>query len=198
MIIPFLAVIAGIVAILAPLVSLITASKRTRGRESGSGSFLRRLPGSSAVTLGLILIGLLLWVPLPVHLPAAAESILLGLGGLLYFPAIALYLWGLTALGKQFGVSTAAGADLYCDHQLIRTGPYRWIRHPMYLAVLLAAPGALLIFRTWAMLVFTPLSLVVIQRAAIEEGLLAEEFPEEWQSYSEEVPPWLPRCYKKR
>jgi protein-S-isoprenylcysteine O-methyltransferase Ste14 len=68
----------------------------------------------------------------------------------------------------------------------------------MYLAVLLAAGGALLIFRTWAMRVFTPLSLVVVQRAANEERLLAEEFPDEWREYSREVPKWLPRCYKER
>ena len=197
MIIRFLAVIAGLVAILAPLASLIIASKQTKGRESGSGSFLRRVPGSIAVTVWLVLIGLIFWIPLPVRFPGAADAILLGMGSILYFPAIALYLWGLAALGKQFGVSTAAGADLYLDHQLVRKGPYRWIRHPMYLAVLLAAAGALLIFRTWAMLVFTPLSLVVIRRAASEEALLAEEFPEEWGSYIQEVPPWLPRCYKK-
>ena len=198
MIIHYLAVITGLTAILGPVIQKASTNSRPVGRTIGSGSALRQKPAVAAISAGLILVGVILWIPLPIEIKPALDAILLGLGSLIYFPAIFLYLWGLAALGEQFGVSSARGAELYTNHRLIRTGPYRWIRHPMYLAVLLAAPGALLIFRTWAMLVFTPLSLVVIQRAAIEEALLAEEFPEEWSSYIEEVPPWLPRCYKKR
>ena len=62
----------------------------------------------------------------------------------------------------------------------------------MYLAVILAAFGALLIFRTWAMVLFSVLSPGVILRAEREEGLLADEFGEEWNIYRQLVPGWLP------
>jgi protein-S-isoprenylcysteine O-methyltransferase Ste14 len=61
-------------------------------------------------------------------------------------------------LGKEFGVSTSGGEDVYVDHHFIKGGPHRQIRHPMYLAVMVAVIGALLIFRTWAMAVFVTMS----------------------------------------
>lgn len=62
----------------------------------------------------------------------------------------------------------------------------------MYLGVLMAACGALLIYQTWAMVVYALSSLVVIQRAQKEEALLAEEFGYDWKQYKEKVPGWLP------
>jgi protein-S-isoprenylcysteine O-methyltransferase Ste14 len=193
-----LAVIGGLAVILAPLARLIISQGRDKSRTIGSGSFLRSWPASILLTAAWVVIGILLWKPLPLEFSVFTDRFLTILGSSAYFPGIALYLWGLTALGREFGITTTGGADLYSNHQLVRKGPYRWVRHPMYLAVLLAAGGALLIFQTWAMLVFTPLSLVVVQRAANEERLLAEEFPDEWREYSREVPKWLPRCYKER
>jgi len=104
-----------------------------------------------------------------------------------------LYLWDLATLRSQFGVSGLLGAELYTDHVLITSGPIAIFRHPMYVGVLLAAFGALLIFRTWAMVLFLPISLAVIARAEREEALLEQEFGEDWYSYAAKVPKWLPR-----
>ena len=97
----------------------------------------------------------------------------------------------------MFGISSGFVATLYQDHLFIRSGPYHYVRHPMYLAVILAAFGALLIFRTWAMVLFSVLSLGVILRAQREERLLGEEFREEWDTYCQDVNGWIPR-YGKR
>jgi len=137
-----------------------------------------------------------LWHPVPITLSTSLHILILILGSLLYFPGITLYLWGYWSLGRMFGISSGFGASLYHDQKLIRMGPYRYVRHPMYLAVILAAFGALLIFRTWAMVLFAPLSLVVLVRAQQEERLLAEEFGEEWNTYKRKVNRWIPTLRK--
>jgi protein-S-isoprenylcysteine O-methyltransferase Ste14 len=63
--------------------------------------------------------------------------------------------------------------------RLVTTGPYAHVRHPMYLAVLLAALGFALAWNTlvhWT--AFAILALVLHAKALREERLLAARFPE--------------------
>jgi len=55
---------------------------------------------------------------------------------LLPLPGLALNLWALTCLGTAFGISPA-------NRGLVLSGPYRWVRHPMYLGELLSLGGTL-------------------------------------------------------
>jgi len=192
-----LTTLTGIAAILIPLLGFRRASLRVRGRNSGAASRMLRWPVMLVQTVFFVAIGIALWRPLPIVLSPGVHLSILIIGGLLYFPGIALYLWGYQTLGRMFGISSGFGATLYQDHKLVRMGPYRYVRHPMYLAVILAAFGALLIFRTWAMVLYAPLSLGVIVRAKREERLLAEEFGEEWKSYRRDVNGWIPELRRK-
>ena len=182
--------------ILAPLLGFRRERVHTRGRKSGLAANLLRWPVMLAQTVLFIAVGVLLWHPLPLVLSPTLNGIVLALGSLLYFPGITLYLWGYWSLGRMFGISSGFGAILYQDHQLIRSGPYQYVRHPMYLAVILTAFGALLVFRTWTMALYAPMSLGVVFRARREEQLLAEQFGKEWQTYRQEVNGWIPRFRK--
>jgi protein-S-isoprenylcysteine O-methyltransferase Ste14 len=192
-----LATLTGVFVILIPLLGFRHAQVRVRGRDSGAAARLLHWPVMLAQTVIFVAIGVVLWRPVPITLSTNMQIIILFFGSLLYFPGIALYLWGYWTLGRMFGISSGFGASLYQDHKLVHRGPYCYVRHPMYLAVILAAFGALFIFRTWAMVLFAPLSLGVILRAQQEERLLAEEFGEEWDDYSQGVKGWLPRLRKK-
>lgn len=107
-----------------------------------------------AQTVIFVAIEVVLWRPVPITLSTNMQIIILFFGSLLYFPGIVLYLWGYWSLGRMFGISSGFGASLYQDRKLIQRGPYCYVRHPMYLAVILAAFGALLIFRIWTMVLF--------------------------------------------
>ena len=192
-IIQFLAIITGLIVIIAPVRLLMHQSVRKKGRTSGKAAGTRSWLGVLLITIGLVAIGFLLWKPIPLKLSGPIRGLFTLVGAAFYFPGIAVYLWGLTVLRTQFGVSGLLGAELYQGHQLVKTGPYALMRHPMYAGVLLAAVGALLIFRTWAMLLFVPMSLVVVGRAAREEKLLEAEFGQQWESYASKVPKWFPR-----
>jgi len=192
-----LTALTGMAVILIPLFGFRHADTHLRGRDSGASAGLLRWPMMLTLTIIYMTVGIVLWRPLPNVLSPGVHLSILIIGSLLYFPAIALYLWGYRTLGHMFGISSGFGATLYQDHKLIQNGPYRYVRHPMYLAVILAAFGALLIFRTWAMVLFSISSLGVILRAKREEGLLADEFGGEWEIYKQHVPGWLP-TFRKR
>ena len=185
-------VLAGIAAILVPVLSYRRADRQPRGRKTkGAAPRLTwpQMAGATAVYIGG---GFLLWRPIPLRLSRSQRLASLLAGSVLYFPGVGLYLWGYTSLGRLFSPSSSRGAELYSDHRLVTTGAHALVRHPMYLGVLLAAFGALLIFKTWVMIPYALSSLVVIARAKREEQLLAEEFGEAWTRYRQRVPAWLP------
>lgn len=183
-----IAALAGVVVLLVPLLSFRRLDQRARQSSSGLLAGVLHWPYMIVMTILFVLAAVLLWKPVPVALTPPWQAVALICGSCLYFPAIAMYLWGYKTLGEHLGLSTEFGASMYVNHQLIQKGPYLCVLHPKYLRVMQAATGALLIFRTWAMLKFAPLSLGIILRARREESLLAQAFGENWQAHKERLP----------
>ena len=67
----------------------------------------------------------------------------------------------------------------------------------MYLAVITAGIGGLLLYRTWAMLLFAVAMFGLIVRARREEEALSAEFGAIWEAYGRRVPAWLPHRLRK-
>jgi protein-S-isoprenylcysteine O-methyltransferase Ste14 len=93
-------------------------------------------------------------------------------------------------LGKQWRFEAALSED----HELVQTGPYRWIRHPIYasmLGMLLATGFA---WTWWPMqlagLIFLLIGTEIRVRA--EDRLLSERFGESFAAYRERVPAYIP------
>jgi protein-S-isoprenylcysteine O-methyltransferase Ste14 len=187
------AVIFGLLVIGLPLLRLWHSRGSHPGRASAKQIPQTSLPGIFSLTIIYIVIGILFWKNIPIDISSLLQLFLVLVGSFFYFPGIIIYLWGFKTLGSMFGVSSSAGAHLYDGHRLIEAGPYTYLRHPMYVGVIMAAVGALLIFRTWAMLFYTPSAFSVILRARREEELLAVEFGSIWADYCRRVPAWLPR-----
>jgi protein-S-isoprenylcysteine O-methyltransferase Ste14 len=167
--------------------------RRPAGRRVGQPQRIMNAPAYLAIGVPYFGACALLWRPLPLALSRPARIAALILGALLYFPGLALVLWGRLTLGRMYNVSSSFGAQLYADQQLVTRGPFAYVRHPMYLGILVASFGGLLLFRTWT-LVFTTINfLALIVRARREEQALAAEFGERWQAYRQRVPGWLPR-----
>ena len=98
----------------------------------------------------------------------------------------------LRALGKQY----SGYVTLQEDHQLVDTGIYATIRHPIYLRILLVTAGLPLIFRSWLFLpVFVLGALFVRYRIGQEEKLLAEVFGERFHSYAVRTRRLIPYLY---
>ena len=79
--------------------------------------------------------------------------------------------------------------------QLVETGPYRHVRHPLYLGALLALLGLSLLATSWPSLVLTAaLALLWEGKSRVEEAWLETEFPS-YAEYRRRTPgrlvPWL-------
>ena len=84
-------------------------------------------------------------------------------------------------LGRLFSVQV----ELREGHRLVTDGPFRLVRHPRYLGILLFLAGIALVFRSWlALALVAPVLAVLLWRIADEEALLRGEFGAEWEAYA--------------
>jgi isoprenylcysteine carboxyl methyltransferase (ICMT) family protein YpbQ len=181
------------------LLGIRRGTRRAVGQTSGRYAVWLRSPlFYLLVTLIFIGMGLLLWRPLPLSVAPEMRILMLAAGVLLYFPGLGFVLWGRFTLGDMYFVSTSQGAQLFSDHRLITSGPFAIVRHPMYLGVILAAFGGLLIFLTWTMVAFAFFAPCVLLRVRREERVLAAAFGKHWQEYCFRVPALFPRMWRKQ
>jgi len=91
------------------------------------------------------------------------------------------------------GVGTPAPA--FPTRHLVVTGLYRYVRNPMYVAVVMAILGQGLVFASGALLGYGALVWLTFHLFVMlyEEPKLRRSFPAEYQSLCAEVPRWLPR-----
>ncbi len=188
-----LGAIAGLGTLLYAVAGMFASLQRPRGREEHGAPVVLRAPLLALATILFVWIGALLWHSLPLQVPPWLRVLLLCVGAFLFYGGLALYVWGMRSLGAMFGPSSGFAVRLYAGHRLVTTGPYAHVRHPMYLAVMAAAMGSLLLYRTWATLGFAAIMFGLVVRARREERVLAQEFGPEWQTYASQVPAWLPR-----
>ncbi|MBY0434469.1 MAG: isoprenylcysteine carboxylmethyltransferase family protein [Cyclobacteriaceae bacterium] len=72
------------------------------------------------------------------------------------------------------------------DHELIITGPYRWVRHPMYSSIWLGVLGMNLLLCNFVFLTFTLASTIVLCLVRIpdEEQLMVSQFGDAYSNYA--------------
>ncbi len=174
-------------------------TRRRAGRMSGPRAHWLAIPWFYLVTTLLFLgLGYAGWRSLPFPLHGAVQGWLFALGALLYFPGMLLALWGRIELGRNYFASTALAVRLFEDHQLVMTGPFAIVRHPMYLGLVMAAVGSVPMYFTWTTLFFALCAPFLYMRAQTEERVLAAEFREAWWTYCERVPMLIPSFLRRK
>lgn len=104
-------------------------------------------------------------------------------------------LYGRIVLGKNW----ANQIKIYEDHTLIKKGPYRVIRHPLYSSIILMLFGGAIVYQNWVSFlmvlgIFVPF---MNYRAKQEEELLMKVFPE-YEGYKKEAGRFLPKLRRER
>jgi protein-S-isoprenylcysteine O-methyltransferase len=96
-------------------------------------------------------------------------------------------------LGKFFTIDVA----IHSEHRVIKSGPYRYIRHPSYTGALLAFLGLGLSIGNWCSIAIfiLPTFLAFLVRIKVEEGALAEAMGEQYRSYQKRTHRLVPFVY---
>jgi protein-S-isoprenylcysteine O-methyltransferase Ste14 len=102
------------------------------------------------------------------------------IGLLITIPGFVLMQAGEKYLAKQFSIEVT----LQIDHKLIQSGPYKVIRHPRYLGILVFFTGISLTFRSLlGIMLVMVLAAVLVWRVFAEEKMMHQEFGKEWEAY---------------
>jgi protein-S-isoprenylcysteine O-methyltransferase Ste14 len=178
----------------------ISAFYRLRARQQGETIARRR--ESPSLIAGRAVIALPLFVAILLYLlnprwMAWAELALPSwsrwVGALLGLVAVPSALWVFTSIGRNVSETVLTKRD----HALVTTGPYRWIRHPLYTtgAVLLLAIG--LMAANWFILLFALLAIVSLRLAVIplEERELVNKFGDDYRRYMARTGGLWPRVF---
>jgi protein-S-isoprenylcysteine O-methyltransferase Ste14 len=111
-------------------------------------------------------------------------------GVLLTAAGVAIAFWARWHLGANWsGVVT-----LKEGHELIRSGPYRAIRHPIYTGILLALLGTVVTAgEAHGLLAFAIAWISFYAKARREESYLTQEFGEKFGAHAKQTGMFLPK-----
>lgn len=113
-------------------------------------------------------------------------------GVVLTLAGYALFIWSVIARGRY-----ATSWAMQKTHKLVTWGPYRFVRHPSYLAYFLLFTGLLIVWPN--LLTFVPLVAIpgYIKATDKEERLLEAHFGNEYKEYQRRTGRFFPRLSKK-
>jgi protein-S-isoprenylcysteine O-methyltransferase Ste14 len=185
------AVVVIITAQLYYLISEIRMTVRTtRGMDNSADRGTRRL----------------VWILLVIAFEGAWLPVIFGFGKLLALgdwltwlgvfimvSGVVFRRYAIAILGKFF----TATVQIHEDHQLIKAGPYRYIRHPSYLGILILALGNGIALANWiSLLLCIALPAIgIVQRIKVEENELCHHFGEQYQDYRKSTWRIIPYIY---
>ena len=98
--------------------------------------------------------------------------------------------WVLSTLGANISETVLTKER----HQLVTTGPYRWVRHPLYVGAIALFVSIGLMLASWFILFWTAVAMIALRAVVIpqEEAQLVAKFGERYQSYQSRTGPLWP------
>jgi len=162
-----------------------TRTKVVAEKQSAWSGLAHRIP----LVCGYILLAELRWPP-PLNVSVTPRAVWTGaMGASVCVLGLLVTLWARWTLGGNW----SSNVTFKQGHELIRTGPYRLVRHPIYTGLLIMAIGTALDFgrlRGWLAL---PLMAAGFwMKLKQEEKLLVRHFPQEYPTYMKRVKALVP------
>lgn len=141
------------------------------------------------ISLGAYLVGLELLVRIPVPTWLRWGGVW---GMALCLP---LSVWTYRSLGAHFSTKLR----LLENHRIVREGPYRFVRHPMYAALFLCVASASLVSASVDIALAGSIVIVVLAlRIRREEAMLEERFGKDYREYMQKTGAIVPKLRMSR
>ena len=122
-------------------------------------------------------------VSFPTYRPPRIAGVLVTVAGLLFA------VWARVHLGKNW----SGRPMIKVGHQLIRSGPYQYVRNPIYTGILVGLIGTAMVIGYWIVVFAVGVGFVAfLGKIREEEKLLLETFGEEYVRYRREVKALIP------
>ncbi len=103
---------------------------------------------------------------------------LAAIGALLCALGVGYAIWARVHLGKNW----SPVPNVKEGHELVTSGPYRLVRHPIYTGIIVATFGTGFVIPFW-FIVFFLMTATFIWRVRVEETLMTTQFPEQYPEY---------------
>jgi protein-S-isoprenylcysteine O-methyltransferase Ste14 len=127
-----------------------------------------------------------------VYRPHAPASMGAGVAGVLIcLLGIALAVWARRHLGRNWGMPMS----IKVDPELVTSGPYAHIRHPIYTGVLLAMLGSAVVGDVWWLIFFVAFGIYFVISAKTEEKRLVQQMPNQYPDYMRKTKMIVPFVY---
>ncbi|HLJ04516.1 MAG TPA: isoprenylcysteine carboxylmethyltransferase family protein [Solirubrobacteraceae bacterium] len=142
--------------------------------KAGSRPGRRPFPGVFLLA-AFVLVRILRVGDLTVH-----STVVRVIGVAVFLSGLGVCVWARIYLGRNWGMPMTRKEE---EPELVTSGPYRFIRHPIYSGLLLAVLGTALTISLYALLVGVLMSGYFVYSARVEERLMTELFPADYPGY---------------
>ena len=102
-----------------------------------------------------------------------------GFGLIIFVSGLVLAVWARVCLGRNWGRPMSQKVD----PELVTTGPYRTVRHPIYAGLILAMAGTAVAVSWFWLIAVAVLGGYFVYSATMEERYMAQLFPEAYPAY---------------
>jgi protein-S-isoprenylcysteine O-methyltransferase Ste14 len=162
---------------------LIAGARAKRAAQSRMGQFV----GLRLATL-VILYFLYRFGVLKGHHAVVSSPVLQGVGMALFLIGLGLAVWARVHLGRNWGTPMSEKVDA----ELVTSGPYRYVRNPIYSGIILAAIGTTVAVSWYWLAAVVLMGAYFVYSATVEEHTMERLFPNAYPAYKRSTKKLIP------
>jgi protein-S-isoprenylcysteine O-methyltransferase Ste14 len=162
---------------------LVAALSAKRAAQSRMGQFVGWRLATFVIVYLIIRFGFLKG-----HHAIVSSPVLQGIGMVLFLIGLGLAVWARVHLGRNWGTPMSEKMDA----ELVTTGPYHYIRNPIYSGIILAAIGTSVAISWYWLVAVVLMGAYFVYSANVEEQTMQRLFPNTYPEYRRSTKKLIP------